>query len=320
MEIPRNKIDEVLRNLVYIRDRDLGHETIRPLLLIPGGAVRGAAINAGHILALNQAGLGGVFKNIVGISSGAAVAIYLATQDAAQIRNGCELVCKNIPQYVHPGIKRIGRIFDTPGIEQELAHGMYAPTIECIANFEIGLYFGVIVRKTGEFVLLNANDKGVFTKARASMTIPFISKGKAFVSGTEYLDGGFYPLPLDEIVARFQPTDILILSNKTKDQLGEQDALELMLKIYIKKYPKEIQMQIRKSQDQLANLADWADRRVNVGVLFPPDTGIHGLTKNREALRRAINLSYEDALAQIAGSSFRAMTEMLNMARLGRSL
>jgi len=320
LEIPGNKIDEVLRNLVYARDQDLGHETIRPLLLIPGGAVRGAAINAGHILALNQAGLGSVFENIVGISSGAAVATYFATNNTSQISIGCRFVHERIPDYIHPEIANIGRIFDTPGIEHELTCGPYAPDIKKILSSSAGLYFGVIDRKTGEFVFLKSMEEDIFTKVRASMTIPWISRGKAIVNETEYLDGGFYPLPLDEIVARFQPTDILILSNKTKGQLGKQDALGWMLKIYIKKYPKEIRMKIRKSQNQLANLADWAGRGVNVGVLFPPDTGIHGLTKNRKALRRAIKLSYEDALAQIAGSSFRVETEMLNMARLGRSL
>lgn len=321
MGIKGNSLDTVLRNLARVRDQERGYEEIKPLLLIPGGAMRGAAVNVGQIRALQEEGFGDVFRNMIGISSGAAVAAYFATNNRDQILRSWDLVYKCIPNYVHHGITNIGRIFDTPGIEEELRGGAYAPDLNSILESPHGLYFGVIVRKTGEFVLLRSG-KDIFSKVRASMTIPWISRGKAIIDGVEYLDGGFYPIPLDEIIKEFNPTDILILSNKTQGQLDEQDALGKMLGIYIKKYPRDIRMKIARSHNQLANLSKWVDRGVNVGVLFPPETGIHGLTKNHEALRNAINVSYEDALKVIAGSPFRddIVTEFANMARLGHSL
>ncbi len=66
------------------------------------------------------------------------------TANRDQILRGWDLVRKCIPNYVHSGITNIGRIFDTPGIEEELKGGAYAPDLNSILESPHGLYFGVI--------------------------------------------------------------------------------------------------------------------------------------------------------------------------------
>ena len=301
MEIKNNRLGDVIRNLALVRDKVPGHYRIRTLVLIPGGAVRGAAINAGQIAALTELGFGAdIFRFVVGISSGAAVGAYFMTNDLAQIELGCKFVYERIPKYVHPNIvTHFGRVFDTPAIEGELKDGDYAPNLESILESPSNFYAGVMKRKTGEFLLLNAGDGLIFKKVRASMTIPWISRGKVFIGGTEFVDGGFYPFPLKDLIEEFGPTDILILSNKTEEQISKGDIVGKLAKPYVRKYSEEIRSAMGESREELFNLDRYEN--TNIGVIIPPDTGIDGLTRDPIALRKAIDISREHTRKIIVG-------------------
>jgi predicted acylesterase/phospholipase RssA len=300
LELNDNRLAVVLHNLALVRDQKPGHEAIKALLFIPGGAMRGAAINAGQVAALIEQHFGAVFQNVVGISSGAAVGAYFMTGNLVQVERGCKLVYERIPSYVHPKFTHFGRVFDTPEIETELKGGPYAPNIQSILESPTGFYVGVMVRRSGEFVLLNAHNKAIHAKIRASMTIPWISRGKVVIGGTQYVDGGFYPFPLEDMVGMFEPTDILILSNKTVAQLAESDAMGKFGKLYAKRYPRKVQLEMQSSRDEIFRLSKWEKRGVNIGVLLPPDTGINGLSTDSNMLKDAITAAGIDAKRTIA--------------------
>ena len=132
----------------------------------------------------------------------------------------------------------------------------------------------------------------------ASMAIPGLYGKTVFVNDEECLDGSFDPFPIQEIIDRFNPTDILVLPNHPFKpvenwKLSPLEAAitaillhDCSLKLAAKAFKRKALF-----REGLKFIA--GNRDMNIGVLWPPDVGINQLTIDGERLKSAAVASFQ---------------------------
>lgn len=197
---------------------DERHSTIRPLLLILSGTMRGV-YGGGQVIALEHFGLSEAFDTAVGISTGAPTAAYFL---ARQSVIGTSIYCEECT--TRDFISFLPRVKVGADFVADILRGRQSNKRldqEAIRASRTSFFVGATCAKTGDAILIDAKTAtpDVVQAVRASIAIPGLTNGAVELDGKHYLDGvGAHPLPARLVLDRFQPTDLLVFANGTADE------------------------------------------------------------------------------------------------------
>ena len=265
------------------------HKRIRTLLFMPGGGMRGAG-GAGFICGLHALGLDDAFDVVGGTSTGAAL--------AANFLSGSETT-RLTPSIYHTDLPgKLFRLFENPPakidhVEHVMRTGEKRARTEVIRASRSEFFVGVTCMEDFSFELLDA--KSAFpdpiAAVKASMAIPGMYNQPVRVNRRFFVDGSIQPLPIREMIAKYQPTDILVIANATeakarshKPSLGER----LTSPYFLRHVPSELRRKWAQRyeawQESLHEFRSLKD--IHTGILWSPDS-LHMFDANPEKLRRA---------------------------------
>lgn len=164
-----------------------------------------------------------------------------------------------------------------------------------------------INERTGQPELINAKtaEQGILQAMHASMALPFLYNKKIEVNNEKYMDGGLDPLPIERMIAQFNPTDILVLPNMSfaeakniRLSTGEH-LLEKLLpllpnnKAALIKKVLERKVEFWRSEKRIKDM-----QGMNIGILWPPSGGLSVTGQDREKMRTAFIDTEKDTYRQ----------------------
>ncbi len=314
------KLKIVIENLIKKRDDPEGEgKNIRPLLLIMGGGVKGV-YGAGQVIALGRMGFREVFDNIVGISSGASDAAYFLSAkegDDTQTLSGTTIYNENLAtnNFFNPkkllhvffpnALKRGKEKYDPPmdvGYAVDIIKNdpVKALDTEEIMRKKPGFWVQTTDPNTLESRLINAKGtkEGIVNALHASMAVPFVYRKEITVTDEEHgetlnIDGAFKPFPIKEVVAKFNPTDVLILPQMRFEKTDIPYLMKLKEHFWLgvmKSIPKlgssaAIQKWFMIDAENKKTLEELKAMHVNVAVAFAPDAGLGPVTGDPDEVK-----------------------------------
>lgn len=282
---------------------------IKVLVVIMGGGMSGV-YGAGQMAALLKIGYlpsvplqstphpGIVTNQLYGISAGAGTVLYGAAGYVQGIRGASifyeECTTKNFINFL-----RFNKVMDVGWLVKEpMARGKKKLEIKTVLDNPVEVYLQVTDPKDGNPYMVNAKtvNEGMLEAAHASMAVPWLYGGTPKVNGKEAVDGAIEPLPLEMIITKFQPTDVVILPNRSyqdvggfKLSLGEKVMLgfarllpQSSNSVFIKKYLEQ-KIALRKSFEYMAKHTS-----INFLVVWPPNMKVGTITTNSSLLKSAV--------------------------------
>lgn len=213
---------EVLQN-IFLKQQLLNegnplHEQIRPGLLILSGMMRGVN-GAGQVLALFKHSIRDVFDFVFGLSAGAPVGGgYVANQPQDLIGIFWDECASSEFLSLRRAVSG-GHLMEIDFLVKVL-RGQTKRGIAldhtALLKSRTAFYAGATCARTGRGVILDAKTTSpdAVEAIRASIAMPGVSHGNVEIDGNPLLDGaGAFPLPAQEVIRRFKPTDLLIFTN-----------------------------------------------------------------------------------------------------------
>lgn len=299
-----------------LEKRDLSSqegEKIKTLLLVLGGGMKGS-YSAGQMIGLNKMGLGNVFDSVVGISAGAGMSAYFSAGEE-QTLTGASLFYEECSKKEFIDFERIHRIMDVDVVANAMRSGKKSLDQEAILNSPRDFFVVVTNINTLQPELINVKTAvpDMISAVNASMAIPLVYRKEIELNGGQYIDGGLDPLPIEKIIEKFHPTDILILPNMPFERMdsfetnfGEflvSDLMQGVSKVipgesFEKTTEKIFQMnqKMRKSLEFIQG-----QQKVNIGVLWPQESGLGTFTVNSETVKTAMLESARDTIKAFKG-------------------
>ena len=278
---------------------DSAHEAIQPALLVLSGSMRGV-YGAAQGLALDEAGLRNVFDWGIGVSAGAPTVGYLI---AGQMELGLSIYLEECatPEFISMDAALLrGRPVNLDYISN-VFRGSTGKSLDVLAacRSRTAYYITVTHAETGQPVIIDAKrtQPDMVEAIRASIAIPGTSR-VVVLDGLPALDGAVAgPLPAQEVAARFRPTDVLILPNRSEgERRGEFLALvqRIMSARLSPAIRNALSCQETVFQSELSWLRGQSDMRY---AILWADDGVRALTQERDVLCRVA----ADAKKHLAG-------------------
>ena len=289
---------------------------IRTLMLVLGGGMK-CAYSAGQLMALNAMGLtADKVDTVIGASGGAVVATaYVGgpeqTKKTAEMMAGPmstdDFIDFSIDRFRDGTIINLKKLGDTLGD----VDGGYSIDEAAIRKAGTELSYAVTLPTKGDekpqVVFLNAQDEvevpSMTEAIKASMSLhPRLTGPAGTINGTLYQDGAISPLPIEEIIEKFKPTDVLILPqlpyeylSMIKPSTGELIGSKLAKLLGFDTVAKGLvsKKELRESLELIQELAG-----VNIGVQWPPDSGLSTFTTDSNEFKAAVIGSFRDTLKQ----------------------
>lgn len=215
--------NRLLTKRALLEADDLRHKEIRPLLFVSGGGMRGA-YGAGVGLALHHLGVAECFDVVVGISAGAAMCGYFLT-DKRNAAHGATIFFEEC----RAGFIRYAFPFPSIRIEylaEVIGKGEKRINVGAIHAHRSRFFIGVTHWENGGAALIDAKkaEPDVIAAIIASLALTYAYPTPIIVNGEKYTDGGISnPLPIVELIGKFAPTDILLVSNYSLKESHETE-------------------------------------------------------------------------------------------------
>lgn len=287
---------------------------IRPLLLVWGGGLKGP-YGAGQELALHEMGLGEVFDVAVGNSAGSADIIYFLG-GPEQTAIGASLYDEECTTEDFFKLSRLRQMMRVKFIADKMTSGKKAVDLDAINKLHTEFYVIATNVKNNQAELIDAKTvkEGPIEAVRASMSVPGADGSRVTLNRGEknegtYVDGSFgATVTLREIIKKFDPTDILFLTNAPnledlKISAGEEMLAGASAKLGTMSSFRplvHIEKGVR-SQETLGEMIKEIDdiqkeTGVNIGVALPPEGGLTTTLQDRGKIARAIWNSARDML------------------------
>ncbi len=291
----------VVDNLIEKRDSKTEKKDIRPLLLILGGGMKGPYSAGQALIGLPAIGLDSKFFDaVVGISAGADVASYFVA-GGKQMPKGASVFYEECTEGEFIDFRRVNQIMNVEVISNVMSKGEKAVDQQAILDSKTKFYVGVTGAEDGKSELIDVKTAkpGMMDALTASMAVPLVYRKAIEVNGKKYVDGAFDPMPIEKIIEKFNPTDILVLPNTPFDRMdafeltpGEYLFAELSSKMgsvgsagsldNVEKFLL-IKEEVRKSLEYIQK-----QKGVNVGILWPPDSGLSNFTTDPDKVEEAV--------------------------------
>lgn len=191
---------------------DPWHQTIRPLLIILWGTMRGV-YGGGQVVALERFGLTHVFDTVVGVSTGTPIAAYFL---AGQARIGTSIYCEECTTSDFMSVRELKIDVEYLADVFRGVRGTKALDQRAVRSSRSNFFAAVTNARTGAGMLVDVKEAqpDVVQAVTASIALPgFITP--ISLGDTRCLDGGGgLPFPLRLAAERFAATDVLVLANR----------------------------------------------------------------------------------------------------------
>ncbi|MEK7462556.1 MAG: patatin-like phospholipase family protein [Patescibacteria group bacterium] len=194
-------------------DAGAPHEQLKILMICDGGLIKGA-YTVGVGLALEELGYTDVFNDVVGISSGAPSAAYFL---GGNIYQGGTLIYDECCSKRFLNRWRFWAPVDTNYIVDVLKGVTNKPLcLNKIFNSASRLHIGVSDFSTARPLLIQpTSETELLESIRASILLPSVARGKVFINGHRYFDGGVaYPHIISEAIKKIDFTHVLVLTSQ----------------------------------------------------------------------------------------------------------
>ena len=279
------------------------------LILSLGGGMRGP-YGAGQVVGLNEMGLTADKADVLyGISAGAADLAYYAG-GPENTKRGASIYSDecNSPEFLSFNPKRLNnmmRAVDVVG--GAMRKGEKALNVEAIRNLPGEVYVQVttVDGHEAEMVDVKTADPDMISAFEASMNVPLLNAPGVKVNGKEYIDGGFDPLPIQKLIDKFHPTDILILPNTPFRRIEEFPISPNWAKHLRRSGSLGSVKKFFQIASDLRNLLEDFSKRegVNIGMLWPPDRGLDVLDTDPGMVEIGVKDAAMDTIKQFEGKS-----------------
>lgn len=290
-------IERIWRKKVLLESNNAQHSTIRPLLLILGGGNLGV-YSAAACYALHILELGNVFDTVVGISTGAWVgAYYLAGRE--QIKIGTSIYYEDFasPEYIT--VKTFPYLINASMIEDTTSCGRKKLDADAVKSARSNFFVGVTdMDGKGHFIDAKKAMPSFWSAMYASSATPLAYKKPRRVNSNLYVDGGIaLAFPIKQVIKEFSPTDVLVLPNCPQDEKHIATFCErAFVKFFFARFPSAVRDRTLLRQEDFRAGIEFANNAHNVHVLWPPNIGIHALSRNPQKLGDAARASANQTL------------------------
>ena len=204
---------EAIKEKKRLIDTGEAHDHLKILCICDGGLIKGA-YSVGVGLALEELGYTDVFTDFVGVSSGAVSAAYFLGGNTYQ---GGTLIYDECCSKRFLSLWRFWAPVDTDYIIDTLKGVTNKPLrIKEIFESPTKLHIGVSDFQTAKPKLIcPQSEDELLESIRASILLPSVAKGKVYLAGRRYFDGGVsYPHIIHEAVATIDFSHVLILTSQ----------------------------------------------------------------------------------------------------------
>src|SRR3989344_255247 len=295
-------LEIVVENLKKKRDDpEKEGKKIRPLLLILGGGMQGP-YGAGQVIALGRMGFRDKFDTVVGISAGAADAAYFLSaneESDKQTLLGTSLYYKELATKKFLNFLRLKQIMNVGYAVGLMKEGEKALDTDAIIKGHSEFYVQATNSTTKEPELINGktDKQGVVQAIEASMALPWVYGKEIEVDDGKYVDGAFEPVPIQKVIERFNPTDVLILPNMSYDNTDTRilsKAKNALIIGFAKMLPRlgslPLAEKVLRAQRQTRQAFEYIrnNYKVNVGILYPPDLGLTQVGTDSEQIQAGV--------------------------------
>lgn len=305
-------LEVVLENLKKKRDDPNGEgKEIRPLLLALGGGMKGA-YGAGQVAALVHSGYMKTFDQAVGISAGACdIGYALAGEEQVLLGSSIYYEDCSKDEFLMASLNKL--VKNPSRIKQIMNVGYLADDVflkgpkklntEAINNNPTEFYVqatNITNPDKQKSELINAKDEGIIKCIHASMALPWVYRKHVEIGGQKYQDGALMEsFPLEEVIKRFNPTDILVLPQTPFEILSgvEKDAklprfisrfipnmasLNVGSATLLKKFAQSRE-DFRKALIQIEK-----ETNVKIGIMYPPVSALDTTINDPEIVKASV--------------------------------
>ncbi len=284
----------LLQKKRLLKAGDSEADTIRPALLILGGNMSGV-YGGGQVCALEEYVLNDAFDVVAGASTGAATGGFFSAWQSALGTSIYHEECTtrdfiSLSRWPPVNCDYVADVFRGVRGDKKLDE-------KAIHASRSKLFMAVTCARTGKGVLLDAKKvkPDIVQAIRASIAMPTLSGPPVIIGEDAYIDGGgALPLPLSEVVEKFDPTDVLILANMPK-RSGDMAINKIQLIVNSLKYRfatlpynRRVRATFGSSHTRLAQCSErlWDESSVRVGVIWS-DGLVRSFERNSTKLRAA---------------------------------
>lgn len=296
----QRQLQPVIDHLRARRDDPEGEGKDRKIMVLVMGGGKKVTYSAGQLTALHHMGYKDSVDNIFGISGGGPVSAYFVAGEENGPK-GTSLLAAEASDPAFFNARRVNQVMNIKHMGQAMRQGPKALDEQAVLDSKTGLYVAVNRADSSEmdWVDVKSAKPDMVSALEATGNIPFFKGGGIEVNEQEYFDGGFGKIDLQKMIEQFHPTDILILPNRPFDEI-ENLGPNFLKGAMIDKIPKAgmpgmVRKFLQMSQD-LRKLMEEAKKTegVNIGVLWPPETGLQNTTMDPVQIEKAIYESARD--------------------------
>ena len=136
------------------------------------------------------------------------------------------------------------------------------------------------------------------------MALPVLYNRPVHIGQYEYLDGGVaLPLPVFELISRFNPTDVLVILNRPMNYKGRTPLIErVATHTVLTRFSKQFRKQFLRKESQFDNglnvihaSHNGAMNMPNISVLYHEQELVTRATKNTVLLHEAAYTAADEA-------------------------
>lgn len=262
------------------------HEKIRTTLIVAGGVMKGV-FSGGCLVGLEELRFGSVFDVVVGISAGAANLAYFLSGQGAE---GISIYYRDMNDRRFFNWLRLLKFkaMDVGYVEDTLRYGRRKLDVGALRNSRSQFHVGVTCLN-GQAQLKNVKEaKDVITTIKASMTPPVLAfyRTPVLLDGERFVDGGMsLPLPVEETIKLFRPTDLLVILNRPCN-FREKDPSMIEELIFFLTRPIIPRSCFGESRKEYNRSLDLVMESMNVGVICPEDDDIKMFERKAKKLEQ----------------------------------
>lgn len=300
-----------VKNIFLKRDLlangDSAHSKIRTGIFAYGGCMWGV-FSAGVVVGLEQHGLTDTFDYGFGFSAGATVlAYFLARQSRLGAGVMTEELSHDFIDFRHPdkiiNIDRLKSVINGDIGQRKL-------DVEAVRASRTDLHINTTNQRSGRSWFFRAQDPKtpLVEVLKASASMPILYNRSVKINHIPFVDGALSHVCIDDLIKKYQLTDVLVLLNTTADYRTSQLSIlieTILSQVYMRRHNSLIKDALYdRHKSDLHNLEhiwehDAAQSGVNLSVLcmdkpkisqFSQDSrGLHQLAD--EGTRKALHLA-----------------------------
>ena len=270
---------------------------------------------AGQVAALVHSGYMKTFNQAVGISAGACdIGYALAGED--QVLTGSSIYYEECAKKDFLDMGRIKQIMNVGWLANIMSNDakkkLDTKAVEANPTEFYVQATNVTDPEKQKAEFIDAKAKGVIPSIHASMALPWFYRKSVEIDGQQFQDGALIDsFPLEEVIKRFNPTDILVLPQvpfETMVGIEKQTALFrnkalsslgrfLPNKASLESGSVALFLKFARGRENFRKALDTIQQEtgVNIGLMYPPDGGLIPITNESGVVKAGILASAKRA-------------------------